>query len=264
MQKSRQNKAGRIAPWIKRWTTGWNLLGSILASTTKGAQHERLAVSPCEIIMICWSFFIITSRYLRQTRASFFIFMQKLGRVTGNPAANSFSFDSYVRAKSVLCVSVKSPKTTCRTRCLQDCKGDYSTIHHTLWSPLLTGNGGKLLSHLHETTLTDRTKYPLFSYAFLTLLFRTSLSLSLFRINPFPADVANKRYLGSAPKSHFCDLTGKTEVIRLSDLMALFIDLGCLYCKQAQRAFNVFKNTLNWLEIDSVDQMLFKIQLTRV
>jgi hypothetical protein len=23
--------------------------------------------------------------------------------------------------------------------------------------------------------------------------------------NPFPADVANKRHLGSAPKSHFCD-----------------------------------------------------------
>jgi hypothetical protein len=36
--------------------------------------------------------------------------------------------------------------------------------------------------------------------------------------------------------------------------MALFIDLGCLYCKQTQRAFNVFKNTLSWLKIDSVDQ----------
>jgi hypothetical protein len=31
------------------------VLGSILASTTKGAQHERLIVSPCEIIKICWS-----------------------------------------------------------------------------------------------------------------------------------------------------------------------------------------------------------------
>jgi hypothetical protein len=82
--------------------------------------------------------------------------------------------------------------------------------------------------------------------------------------NPFLADVANKRVLGSAPKSHFCDLTGKTEVIDLSDLMTFLIDLWCLDCKQTQRAFNVFKNTLNWLKIDSVDQKLFKIQLTRV
>jgi hypothetical protein len=60
-------------------------------------------------------------------------------------------------------------------------------------------------------------------------------------VNSFPADVANKRHLGSAPKSHFCNLTGKTEVIGLFDLMTNFIDLGCLYCKQTQRAFNVFK-----------------------
>jgi hypothetical protein len=46
--------------------------------------------------------------------------------------------------------------------------------------------------------------------------------------------------------------------------MTLFIDLGCLYCKQTQRAFNVFKNALNWLKIYSVDKKLFKIQLTRV
>jgi hypothetical protein len=36
--------------------------------------------------------------------------------------------------------------------------------------------------------------------------------------------------------------------------MTLFIELGCLYCKQTQRAFNNFKNTLNWLKIDSVHQ----------
>jgi hypothetical protein len=36
--------------------------------------------------------------------------------------------------------------------------------------------------------------------------------------------------------------------------MTLFIDLQCLYFKQTQRAFNVFKNTLNGLKIDSVDQ----------
>jgi hypothetical protein len=63
--------------------------------------------------------------------------------------------------------------------------------------------------------------------------------------NPFQADVANKQHLGSAPKSHFCDLTGKTQVTGLSNLMTVFIDLGCLHCKQTQRAFNVFKNTLN-------------------
>jgi hypothetical protein len=63
--------------------------------------------------------------------------------------------------------------------------------------------------------------------------------------NPFPADVANKQHLGSTPKSHFYDLTGKIEVIVLSDLMTLFIDLRCLYCQQTQRAFNVFKDTLN-------------------
>jgi hypothetical protein len=72
--------------------------------------------------------------------------------------------------------------------------------------------------------------------------------------NPFTAEVAIMRLLGSAPKSHLCDQKRRSKVPGLSDLMTLFIDLGCLYCKQAQRAFNVFKNTLNWLKIDSVDQ----------
>jgi hypothetical protein len=62
------------------------------------------------------------------------------------------------------------------------------------------------------------------------------------------------RLLGSAPKSHLCDQRRRSKVTGLSDLMTLFIHLGCLYCKQTQRAFNVFKNTLNWLKIDSVDQ----------
>jgi hypothetical protein len=47
-----------------------------------------------------------------------------------------------------------------------------------------------------------------------------------FFFNPFPADVANKRHLDSALKSHFCDLTGETEVIGLFDLLTLFTDLG--------------------------------------
>jgi hypothetical protein len=47
-------------------------------------------------------------------------------------------------------------------------------------------------------------------------------------IKPFPADVTNKQHLGSALKSHFCDLTGKTEGISFPDLMTLFIDPGSL------------------------------------
>jgi hypothetical protein len=73
------------------------------------------------------------------------------------------------------------------------------------------------------------------SLAFVNLALALTLSLP----------VANKRHLGSAPKPHFFPMTGNTEAIGLSDLMTLFIDLGCLYCKQTQRAFNVFKNTLN-------------------
>jgi hypothetical protein len=64
-------------------------------------------------------------------------------------------------------------------------------------------------------------------------------------INPFTAEVANMRLLGSAPKSHLCDQRRRSKVTGLSDLMTLFIDLGCLYCKQTERAFNVFTNTLN-------------------
>jgi hypothetical protein len=68
------------------------------------------------------------------------------------------------------------------------------------------------------------------------------------------------RLLGSAPKSHLCDQKRRSKVTGLSDLMTLFIDLACLYCKQTQRAFNVFKNTLNWLKIDSVDQKFYWLE----
>jgi hypothetical protein len=64
-------------------------------------------------------------------------------------------------------------------------------------------------------------------------------------INPFTAEVAIMQHLGSAPKSDLCDQKRRSKVTGLSDLMTSFIDLGCLYCKQTQRAFNVFKNTLN-------------------
>jgi hypothetical protein len=68
------------------------------------------------------------------------------------------------------------------------------------------------------------------------------------------------RLLGSAPKSHLCDQKRRSKVTGLSDLITLFIDLGCLYCKQTQRAFNVFTNTLNWLKIDSVDQKFYWLE----
>jgi hypothetical protein len=54
--------------------------------------------------------------------------------------------------------------------------------------------------------------------------------------NPFTAEVAIMRLLGSAPKSHLCDHRRRSKVTGLSDLMTVFIDLGCLYCKQTKRA----------------------------
>jgi hypothetical protein len=85
-----------------------------------------------------------------------------------------------------------------------------------------------------------------------------NISESMYKtnINPFTAEVAIMRLLGSAPMLHLCDQKRRSTVTGLSDLMTLFIDLGCLYCKQTQRAFNVFKNTQNWLKIDSVDWKL--------
>jgi hypothetical protein len=61
-------------------------------------------------------------------------------------------------------------------------------------------------------------------------------------INPFPANVANKRHLGSAPNSHFCDLTGKTEVIGLSDIMTLFLLTWGVYIANS---IQCFQNKLN-------------------
>jgi hypothetical protein len=78
--------------------------------------------------------------------------------------------------------------------------------------------------------------------------------------NPFTAEVAIMRLLGSAPMSLLCDQKRRSKVTGLSDLMTLFIDPGCLYCKQTQRAFNVFKNMLNWLKIDSVDQKFYWLE----
>jgi hypothetical protein len=84
-------------------------------------------------------------------------------------------------------------------------------------------------------------------------------SIDYIDINPFTAEVAIMRLLGSAPKSHLCDHRS-SKVTGLSDLMTLFIDLRCLYCKHTQRASNVFKNTLNWLKIDSIDQKFNRLE----
>jgi hypothetical protein len=86
---------------------------------------------------------------------------------------------------------------------------------------------------------------------FITLLENVNKSRALLSIylqlkfNPFTAEAAIMRFLGSAPKSHLCDQKSRSKVTGLSDLMTLFIDMGCLYCKQTQRVFNVFTNTLN-------------------
>jgi hypothetical protein len=82
-----------------------------------------------------------------------------------------------------------------------------------------------------------------------------------FLFNPFTAEVAIMRLLDSAPKSHLCDQRKRSKVTGLSDQMTLFIDLECVYCKQTQRAFNVFKKHAklieNWFSRS-------KVQLTRV
>jgi hypothetical protein len=52
-KKKQKKKGGQDSLVDKRWTKGRKVLGSILALTTKGVQHERLIVSPCEILKIC-------------------------------------------------------------------------------------------------------------------------------------------------------------------------------------------------------------------
>jgi hypothetical protein len=80
-------------------------------------------------------------------------------------------------------------------------------------------------------------------------------------ITPFTAEVAIMRLIGSAPKSHLCDQRRRSKVIDLSDLMTLFIDLGCFICNQTQRAFNVKKKHAKLTENRFSRS---KIELTRV
>jgi hypothetical protein len=93
----------------------------------------------------------------------------------------------------------------------------------------------------------------------------------LENINKSRTSVGSLSLTLSLPKSQLCDSKAqrrkcdqrrRNKVTRLSDLMTLFIDLGCLHCKQTQRAFNVFKNTIidlvdqkfNWLECGNFSQ----------
>jgi hypothetical protein len=80
-------------------------------------------------------------------------------------------------------------------------------------------------------------------------------------INSFTAEVAIMRLLGSAPLPHLCGQKRRSKVTGLHDLMTLFIDLGCSYCKQMQRAFNVLKKHAKLIENRFSRS---KVQLTRV
>jgi hypothetical protein len=50
------------------------------------------------------------------------------------------------------------------------------------------------------------------------------------------------RLLGSASKSHLCDQRRRSKVTGLSDLMTLFIDLGCLYANR-RKEHSMFSKT---------------------
>jgi hypothetical protein len=101
-----------------------------------------------------------------------------------------------------------------------------------------------------------------FILTFLTFWLLQSLHDNAF-LNPFSADVANKRHLGSAPKSHLCDdrenwsawLVWSNDSFHWPEVFILQRDA---------RSIQFWKNTLNWLKIDSVDQKFVKILLKRV
>jgi hypothetical protein len=61
------------------------------------------------------------------------------------------------------------------------------------------------------------------------------------------------RLLGSALKSHLCDQRRRSKVTGLSDLMTFYWPRVFILQTDA-KSINVFKNKLNWLKIDSVDQ----------
>jgi hypothetical protein len=100
------------------------------------------------------------------------------------------------------------------------------------------------------TSTRKQSLYPLPPPHVRTTLigFATLFSLQLIFCYPFSADVANKRHLGSAQKSHYCNLTGKTEVIDLSDLMTLFIDLGCFILHTDAKSIQRFQKHTKLIE----------------
>jgi hypothetical protein len=80
---------------------------------------------------------------------------------------------------------------------------------------LLTVSGSLYLAHAEQSESSKN----------LASVNKSMAVLGCF-LNPFTAEVAIMRLLGSAPKSHLCDQTRRSKVTGLSDLMTLFIDLG--------------------------------------
>jgi hypothetical protein len=75
-------------------------------------------------------------------------------------------------------------------------------------------------------------------------------------VNPFPADVAKKRHLGS---SKSLDRENWSDwLVWPNDSFFFFFLPGVFILQTDAKRFNVFTNTLNWLKIDSVNQKLFK------
>jgi hypothetical protein len=77
-------------------------------------------------------------------------------------------------------------------------------------------------------------------------------------VNPFPADVAIKRHLGSAPKSHVCDRENWSDwLVWPNDS---FLLTWGVYIANRRKEHSMFlKNTLDWLKTDSVDQNVTRV-----
>jgi hypothetical protein len=60
--------------------------------------------------------------------------------------------------------------------------------------------------------------------------------------NPFTAEVAIMRLLGSAPMSHLCDQKRRSKVTGLPDLMTLFVDLNVDFANR-RKEHSMFSKT---------------------
>jgi hypothetical protein len=103
-------------------------------------------------------------------------------------------------------------------------------------------------SHSHQSTAVSRQKYECDAC---NKTFTRACSLKHKLIH---AEQKNRVVGNNAGDLNKVNTSWSMDAWKSCVWCVCFIDLGCLYCKQTQRAFNVFKNTLNWLKIDSVDQ----------